>query len=81
MLDSLNRLAADLHLAPDTALALALGFAAVVALGVLVILVLLLRPRKPVADPAAEQRLMELNAGSMPWGAGCRTRTASCSRR
>ena len=62
MLNSLNRLAADLHLAPDTALALALGFAAVVALGVLVILVLLLRPRKPVADPAAEQRLMELNA-------------------
>jgi DNA recombination protein RmuC len=61
MLDSLNRLAADLHLAPDTALALALGFAAVVAIGVLVILVLLWR-RKPVADPAPEQRLMELNA-------------------
>ena len=61
MLDSLNRLAAEFHLAPDTALALALGFAAVVAIGVLVILVLLWR-RKPVADPAAEQRLMELNA-------------------
>ncbi len=62
MLDTLARLAAHLHLAPDTALALALGIAAIVAVGVLAILVLLLRPRKPVADPAAEQRLLELNA-------------------
>ena len=32
------------------------------ALGVLVIIVLLLRPTQPSADPAAEQRLVELNA-------------------
>jgi DNA recombination protein RmuC len=62
MLDTLARLAADFHLAPDTALALALGIAATVAIGVFAILVLQFRPRKPVPDPAAEQRLLELNA-------------------
>jgi len=36
--------------------------AAVIAVGVVAILVLLLRPRPPVADPAAEQKLTELNA-------------------
>ncbi|HEX3859952.1 MAG TPA: DNA recombination protein RmuC [Pseudolabrys sp.] len=34
----------------------------IIALGVAVIIVLLLRPRRPTADPAAEQRLQELNA-------------------
>jgi len=36
--------------------------AAVIAVGVVAILVLLVRPRPPVADPAAEQKLTELNA-------------------
>src|SRR5882672_562430 len=34
----------------------------VIAIGVIAIIVLLVRPRAPVSDPAAEQRLMELNA-------------------
>jgi DNA recombination protein RmuC len=42
--------------------ALAAAGAAALAAGVLVIIVLLLLPRKPVSDPAAEQRLLELNA-------------------
>src|SRR5450432_2669155 len=33
-----------------------------IAAGVIAIILLLLRPRAPVADPAAEQRLHELNA-------------------
>jgi DNA recombination protein RmuC len=41
---------------------LAAAGAAALAAGVLVIIVLLLLPRKPVSDPAAEQRLLELNA-------------------
>src|SRR5471030_2071495 len=36
--------------------------ASIIAIGVIAIIVLLLRPRAPVADPAAEQRLHELNA-------------------
>ena len=47
-------------LANAPALALAAGL--VVALGIIVIIVLLLLPRKSRADPAAEQRLLELNA-------------------
>jgi DNA recombination protein RmuC len=39
-----------------------LALAAIIALGVVVIIVLLLRPRAPVADPAAEERLLALNA-------------------
>src|SRR5882757_10568129 len=34
----------------------------VIAIGVIAIIVLLLRPRLPVSEPAAEQRLAELNA-------------------
>jgi len=42
---------------------IALGIlGAIIAIGVVVIIVLQLRPRAPVADPAAEQRLTELNA-------------------
>ncbi len=59
---SFARLAADFHLTPDAALALALGIGLIIAFGVVVILVVLLRPRKPVADPVAEQRMAELNA-------------------
>jgi DNA recombination protein RmuC len=59
---SFARLAAELHLAPDAALALALGIGLIIAIGVIIILVLLLRPRKPVVDPVAEQRMAELNA-------------------
>jgi DNA recombination protein RmuC len=62
MSNALAHLAAEFHLAPDTALALALGIASLIAIGVVAILVLLLRPKPPVTDPAAEQRLMELNA-------------------
>jgi DNA recombination protein RmuC len=39
---------------------LALG--SVIATGFVIVIALLLRPRKPVADPAAEQRIMEINA-------------------
>ena len=39
---------------------IALGL--VIAAGVVAIIVLLLRPRPPVADPEAQQRLLELNA-------------------
>jgi DNA recombination protein RmuC len=42
--------------------ALALSAGLVVALGIVVIIVLLLVPRKPAADPAAEQRIMDLSA-------------------
>jgi len=34
----------------------------IIAIGVAAIIVMLLRPRAPVSDPAAEQRLLELNA-------------------
>jgi DNA recombination protein RmuC len=44
---------------PETAL---LILAAIIAVGMVAIIVLLLRPRAPVADLAAEQRLAELNA-------------------
>jgi DNA recombination protein RmuC len=62
MPNSLARLAADFHLAPDAALALGLGIGLIIAIGVVAILVLLLRPRRPVADPVAEQRMADLNA-------------------
>src|SRR5664279_5224799 len=42
---------------PETVL---IVLALVIAIGVVAILVLLLRPRAPVADPAAEQRIAEL---------------------
>ncbi|MBI3702535.1 MAG: DNA recombination protein RmuC [Rhizobiales bacterium] len=41
---------------------LLLVLALIIAVGVVAIIVLLLRPRAPVADPAAEQRLADLNA-------------------
>ncbi|MEI9804659.1 MAG: hypothetical protein WDN48_09640 [Pseudolabrys sp.] len=41
---------------------LLLALALVIVIGVVAIIVLLLRPRTPVADPAADQRLAELNA-------------------
>jgi DNA recombination protein RmuC len=62
MPNSIAQLTADFHLSPDTALLLGLGVALITAICVVVTLVLMLRPRKPVADPAAEQRLLELNA-------------------
>ncbi len=43
-------------------LPLLFGVAVLIALGVLAIIVILLRPRGPVADPAAEQRITDLNA-------------------
>ena len=42
---------------PETVL---IVLALVIAIGVVAILVLLLHPRAPVADPAAEQRIAEL---------------------
>jgi DNA recombination protein RmuC len=62
MSNSLARLAGEFHMAPDMALAFALGLGALIAIGVVAILVLLLRRREPVADPVAEQRMAELNA-------------------
>jgi DNA recombination protein RmuC len=44
---------------PETLL---IALASIIAIGVVAIIVLLLRPRSPVADPAADQRLQELNA-------------------
>ncbi len=43
-------------------MALALGIGVFIAIGVIAILVVVLRPRKPVADPVAEQRMADLNA-------------------
>src|SRR5499433_283007 len=42
--------------------ALTLGIGAVVALGVIIVIVMLAWPRKPIHDPVAEQRMAELNA-------------------
>src|SRR5262245_11927856 len=42
--------------------ALTLGIGAVVAVGVIVVIVMLAWPRKPIHDPVAEQRMAELNA-------------------
>jgi DNA recombination protein RmuC len=61
MPDALARLAADFHLTPDALLAIALGAGALVTLGVIVIVVLLWRARKPVADPVIEQRMADFN--------------------
>ncbi len=47
-------------------LVLVLGL--IIAIGVIAIIALLLRPRVPVADPAAEQRLAELNANLQTMG-------------
>ena len=58
-MDDLNSLANAL-LANAPALVLVIG--AIVAIGVLVVIVILLWPRKPPQDPAAEQRMADLNA-------------------
>lgn len=58
-MDDLNSLANAL-LANAPALPLVIG--AIVAIGVLVVIVILLWPRKPPQDPAAEQRMADLNA-------------------
>ena len=62
MPNSLARLAAGLHLPPEAIPPLVLGIGLIVAIGVLAILVLLLLPRKPAADPLVEQRMADLNA-------------------
>src|SRR6478735_8968755 len=51
---------ANSMLAHAPALTLAIG--AVVALGIIVVIVMLAWPRKPIHDPVAEQRMAELNA-------------------
>ena len=51
---------ANSMLAHAPALTLAIG--AAVALGILVVIVMLAWPRKPLHDPVAEQRMAELNA-------------------
>src|SRR5262245_49915034 len=58
-MDDLNSLANAL-LANAPALALVIG--TIVAIGVIVVIVILLWPRKPPHDPAAEQRMADLNA-------------------
>jgi DNA recombination protein RmuC len=62
MPNAFAQFAEQLRLDPDLALMLAFGIAAITALCVVVILVLMLRPRKPVTDPVAQQRLTELHA-------------------
>ncbi|MBS0532589.1 MAG: DNA recombination protein RmuC [Proteobacteria bacterium] len=57
MTETLN----DLLQSP-AALPVALGVLAALAVGVVAILVILLRPKPPVTDPESEQRLRELNA-------------------
>jgi len=51
---------ADALLAHAPALTLAIG--TIVAIGVIVLIVMLSRPRKPPPDPVAEQRMADLNA-------------------
>jgi DNA recombination protein RmuC len=51
---------ADTLLAHAPALTLAIG--TIVAIGVTVVIAMLLRPRKPLPDPVAEQRMADLNA-------------------
>src|SRR6476646_3304485 len=58
-MDDLNSLA-NAVLANAPALALVIG--TIVAIGVIVVIVILLWPRKPPHDPAAEQRMADLNA-------------------
>ena len=56
----------DLHSSANALLAhapaLTLAIGAIVAIGVIVVIVILLWPRKPPHDPAAEQRMADLNA-------------------
>jgi DNA recombination protein RmuC len=68
MPDIIARLAANLHLTPDALLWVALGAGVLVTLGVIVILVLMLRPRKPVTDPVVEQRMADLNGRILAMG-------------
>ena len=57
---------ADTLLAHAPALTLAIG--TIVAIGVIVVIVMLSRPRKPPQDPVAEQRLADLNARVLAMG-------------
>ena len=60
----IESLAAELQvlLQSPAALPVALGVAALVVICVIAILVILLRPKAPVTDPAQEERLREVNA-------------------
>ena len=53
----------------------------IITIGVVVLIVLQLRKQPPAVDPAAEQRLTELNARLDAMGAGCKIRIPNCSRR
>ena len=55
-------LAANLSLNPELAVAVGLAAACLTAVCVTIMLVLMLRPRKPAVDPVAQQRLTELHA-------------------
>ncbi len=57
---------ANTLLAHAPALTLAIGTA--VAIGLIVVIVILLRPRKPPQDPVAEQRMADLNARVLAMG-------------
>ena len=48
-------------------------FGLIIAAGLTAIIALLLRPRAPLADPAAEQRLAEMNANLQRVVLMCRT--------
>lgn len=61
MIETLAGQLRDLLQSP-AALPVALGVAALVVICVIAILVILLRPKAPVADPAQEERLREVNA-------------------
>ena len=45
-----------------------LSLGSVLTAGFVIVIVLLLRPRKPVTDPAADQRMMEMNANLQAMG-------------
>jgi DNA recombination protein RmuC len=61
MVDTLARFAATLQVTPDAALVLALALGAVIAVAMVAILIVLLRPRQPATDPLVEQRMADLN--------------------
>ncbi len=61
---------------PETLLVV---LALIIAVGVIAILVLLLRPRAAPVDHAAEQRLADLNARFRPWAKCWPGRSRSCS--
>ena len=66
----------DLQMLANTLLAhapaLTLAIGTIIAIGVIVVIVMLLWPRKPPQDPVAEQRMADLNARVLAMGESAR---------